>query len=170
MRLRALQHRIAAASRFVSHRTGRFRSNCFRCPSACVNIHPLQACFQISKPHRRMHVPISCCTSSSPFAASTSAIHRKPSHTRRSSRCCTGPFGASPGNSQGYRRKTSHNRRSVFCCNICAPQELQARQSHFAFAISRAVKRQVFEWASRESGKMGVTDHYDGEAAYFADI
>jgi DNA-directed RNA polymerase specialized sigma24 family protein len=42
--------------------------------------------------------------------------------------------------------------------------ELQARQSHFAFAISRAVKRQVFEWASRESGKMGVTDQYDGEA------
>lgn len=43
-------------------------------------------------------------------------------------------------------------------------QELQARQSHFAFAISRAVKRQVFEWASRESGKMGVTNHYDSTA------
>ena len=41
--------------------------------------------------------------------------------------------------------------------------ELQARQSHFAFAISRAVKRRVFEWASRESGTTGVTNHFDGE-------
>ena len=51
-----------------------------------------------------------------------------------------------------------------FLLQYLCSQELQARQSHFAFAISRAVKRQVFEWASRESGKMGVTDHYDGEA------
>ena len=29
--------------------------------------------------------------------------------------------------------------------------ELHSRQSHFAFAISRAVKRKVFEWAQRES-------------------
>lgn len=42
-------------------------------------------------------------------------------------------------------------------------RELQARQSHFAFAISRAVKRQLFEWASRESGTTGVTNHYDSE-------
>jgi hypothetical protein len=33
--------------------------------------------------------------------------------------------------------------------------ELRARQSHFAFAISRAVKRQVFEWANREGGRNG---------------
>jgi DNA-directed RNA polymerase specialized sigma24 family protein len=50
-----------------------------------------------------------------------------------------------------------------FLLQYLRSQELQARQSHFAFAISRAVKRQVFEWASRESGKTGVTDHYDGE-------
>jgi DNA-directed RNA polymerase specialized sigma24 family protein len=50
-----------------------------------------------------------------------------------------------------------------FLLQYLQSQELQARQSHFAFAISRAVKRQVFEWASRESGRMGVTDHYDGE-------
>ena len=31
--------------------------------------------------------------------------------------------------------------------------ESQARQSHFAFAISRAVKRRVFEWARREGTK-----------------
>jgi hypothetical protein len=41
--------------------------------------------------------------------------------------------------------------------------ELQARQSHFAFAISRAVKRQLFEWAIRESGKLALTNHYDEE-------
>ena len=34
--------------------------------------------------------------------------------------------------------------------------ELQARQSHFAFAISRAVKRKVFEWARRESTDCAV--------------
>lgn len=31
-------------------------------------------------------------------------------------------------------------------------EELQKRQSHFAFTISRAVKRQMFEWANREVG------------------
>ena len=51
-----------------------------------------------------------------------------------------------------------------FLLQYLRSRELEARQSHFAFAISRAVKRQVFEWASRESGKMGVTDLYDSEA------
>ncbi len=41
--------------------------------------------------------------------------------------------------------------------------ELRARQSHFAFAISRAVKRQVFEWANRECGQNGVMNHGNGE-------
>jgi DNA-directed RNA polymerase specialized sigma24 family protein len=41
--------------------------------------------------------------------------------------------------------------------------ELRLRQSHFAFAISRAVKRQVFEWANRESGRTGLLRYYDGE-------
>jgi DNA-directed RNA polymerase specialized sigma24 family protein len=41
--------------------------------------------------------------------------------------------------------------------------ELQTRQSHFAFAISRAVKRQVFAWATRESGKTGLLRYYDSE-------
>jgi DNA-directed RNA polymerase specialized sigma24 family protein len=40
--------------------------------------------------------------------------------------------------------------------------ELEARKSHFAFAISRAVKRQVFEWANREGGQNGVMNHGDG--------
>ena len=51
-----------------------------------------------------------------------------------------------------------------FLLQYLRSHELQARQSHFAFAISRAVKRQVFEWANRESGTSGVTEHYDGEA------
>jgi DNA-directed RNA polymerase specialized sigma24 family protein len=51
-----------------------------------------------------------------------------------------------------------------FLLQYLRSQELQARQSHFAFAISRTVKRQMFEWASRESGTMGVTNHYEGEA------
>jgi hypothetical protein len=41
---------------------------------------------------------------------------------------------------------------------------LRSRRSHYAFAISRAVKRQVFEWANRESGKTGVLDHCNAEA------
>jgi hypothetical protein len=38
--------------------------------------------------------------------------------------------------------------------------ELHTRQSHFAFAISRAVKRKIFEWAQRESRGNG-TSHPD---------
>ncbi|HET9377773.1 MAG TPA: hypothetical protein VFO40_22565 [Chthoniobacterales bacterium] len=41
--------------------------------------------------------------------------------------------------------------------------ELRARQSHFAFAISRAVKRQVFEWANREGGRNGPLNHGSAE-------
>jgi len=48
-----------------------------------------------------------------------------------------------------------------FLLQYLRSDELQARHSHFAFAISRAVKRQVFEWASRESGKTGLLRYYD---------
>src|SRR4029077_1050496 len=37
-------------------------------------------------------------------------------------------------------------------------QEMQTRKSHFAFAISRTVKRQLFEWGRRESQKNAVSD------------
>jgi hypothetical protein len=37
--------------------------------------------------------------------------------------------------------------------------ELLARSSHLAFAISRAVKRRVFKWASRESGRNRAATH-----------
>jgi hypothetical protein len=40
---------------------------------------------------------------------------------------------------------------------------LQARQSHFAFAISRAVKREAFAWAAREGSKYARLDH-EGDA------
>ena len=50
-----------------------------------------------------------------------------------------------------------------FLLQFLRSNELQKRQSHFAFAISRAVKRQLFEWASRESGKTGLLNHFDGE-------
>ena len=46
-----------------------------------------------------------------------------------------------------------------FLLQYLRSEELEARQSHFAFAISRAVKRQVFEWASRESAKLRLTNH-----------
>jgi DNA-directed RNA polymerase specialized sigma24 family protein len=36
--------------------------------------------------------------------------------------------------------------------------ELRTRQSHFAFAISRTVKRQVFKWANREGGRNGTVN------------
>jgi len=38
---------------------------------------------------------------------------------------------------------------------------LQARTSYFAFAISRAVKRQVFEWAIREGEQHGLVNPQD---------
>jgi DNA-directed RNA polymerase specialized sigma24 family protein len=50
-----------------------------------------------------------------------------------------------------------------FLLQYLRSDELRMRQSHFAFAISRAVKRQVFEWAYRESGRTGLLRYYDGE-------
>ena len=43
-----------------------------------------------------------------------------------------------------------------FLLQFLRSDEMQARQSHFAFAISRAVKRQVFAWAGREGAKDGL--------------
>jgi DNA-directed RNA polymerase specialized sigma24 family protein len=45
-----------------------------------------------------------------------------------------------------------------FLVQVLRSAELAARQSHFAFAISRAVKRQSFEWANRESTVAGNQD------------
>jgi DNA-directed RNA polymerase specialized sigma24 family protein len=43
---------------------------------------------------------------------------------------------------------------SVFL-QVLRSDQMERRQSHFAFAISRAVKRQLFEWASREGSVHG---------------
>jgi hypothetical protein len=51
-----------------------------------------------------------------------------------------------------------------FLLQYLRSEELQTRQSHFAFAISRAVKRQLFQWANRESAKTGALNHYDRES------
>jgi DNA-directed RNA polymerase specialized sigma24 family protein len=51
-----------------------------------------------------------------------------------------------------------------FLLQYLRSDELASRRSHFAFAISRAVKRQVFEWANRESGKTGLLRYYDDES------
>jgi hypothetical protein len=40
-------------------------------------------------------------------------------------------------------------------------EQLQARTSYVAFAISRAVKRQVFEWAIREGAQHGLVNPLD---------
>jgi hypothetical protein len=39
--------------------------------------------------------------------------------------------------------------------------DLRVRQSHFAFAISRGVKREVFAWAAREGLKQSLLTHSD---------
>lgn len=38
---------------------------------------------------------------------------------------------------------------------VLRSEQVEKRQSHFAFAISRAVKRQLFEWAGREGAVHG---------------
>jgi DNA-directed RNA polymerase specialized sigma24 family protein len=50
-----------------------------------------------------------------------------------------------------------------FLLQYLRSNELHIRQSHFAFAISRALKRQMFEWANRESAKTGLLRYYDDE-------
>ena len=46
-----------------------------------------------------------------------------------------------------------------FLLQFLRSEELSARQSHFAFAISRAIKRQMFEWGNREGERNGVANH-----------
>lgn len=41
--------------------------------------------------------------------------------------------------------------------------EMRSRRTHFAFAISRNVKRHIFEWAKRESEKEARLDHPTNE-------
>jgi hypothetical protein len=50
-----------------------------------------------------------------------------------------------------------------FLLQFLRSEEMQIRQTHFAFAISRAVKRQVFEWARREGMKDALLDRRGGD-------
>ncbi len=46
----------------------------------------------------------------------------------------------------------------TFLLQTLRSEEMQARRSHFAFAISRAVKRQLFVWAGREGTNDALLD------------
>lgn len=63
----------------------------------------------------------------------------------------------------GFAQEDITQQALTFLLQYLRSAELDARQSHFAFAISRAVKRQVFEWANRESGKTGLLRYSDAE-------
>ena len=45
-----------------------------------------------------------------------------------------------------------------FLLEFLRSRELHERESHFAFAISRAVKRELFEWGRREGRKIAALD------------
>jgi hypothetical protein len=45
-----------------------------------------------------------------------------------------------------------------FLLEFLSSQELRKRESHFAFAISRAVKRQLFEWGRHEGRRIAALD------------
>jgi hypothetical protein len=55
-----------------------------------------------------------------------------------------------------------------FLLEFLRSQELQKRESHFAFAISRAVKRQLFEWGRREGRKLTALDQSSDGPPLFA--
>ena len=44
--------------------------------------------------------------------------------------------------------------------------EMRTRDSHFAFAIARSVKRHIFEWAKQESTKAALLDHANAEVSF----
>lgn len=50
-----------------------------------------------------------------------------------------------------------------FFLEFLRSDEMRVRRSHFAFAISREVKRQVFTWADRESRKIALLDNLNAE-------
>ena len=52
---------------------------------------------------------------------------------------------------------------SVFL-EVLRSEQIKMRQSHFAFAISRAVKRQLFEWAGREGTVHGWGESEDQQS------
>jgi DNA-directed RNA polymerase specialized sigma24 family protein len=67
------------------------------------------------------------------------------------------------GQQPGLPKEDITQQALSFLLQYLRSDELRARQSHFAFAISRAVKRQIFAWASREGGKTGPLRYCDDE-------
>ena len=63
----------------------------------------------------------------------------------------------------GLAREDIAQQALSFLLEYLRSAELEARRSHFAFAISRAVKREVFAWANRESEKTRLLRYYDSE-------
>jgi DNA-directed RNA polymerase specialized sigma24 family protein len=64
----------------------------------------------------------------------------------------------------GLQREDIAQQALRFLLEYLGSADFQARRSHLAFAISRAVKRQLFPWAKREGGKTGLLIHLNGEA------
>jgi DNA-directed RNA polymerase specialized sigma24 family protein len=57
-----------------------------------------------------------------------------------------------------------------FFLEFLGSAEMKTRRSHFAYAIAREVKRNIFEWAKRESRKAALLDHADAEATIFIEL
>jgi DNA-directed RNA polymerase specialized sigma24 family protein len=66
--------------------------------------------------------------------------------------------------SQLTRADITQQALSVFL-QVLRSEQVEKRQSHFAFAISRAMKRQLFEWAGREGAVHGSPRGEEGKAA-----
>ena len=54
-----------------------------------------------------------------------------------------------------------------FLLQYLASADLQARPSHYAFAISRAVKRKLFEWAGRQRRVASIEDLQNANLTFF---
>jgi DNA-directed RNA polymerase specialized sigma24 family protein len=67
------------------------------------------------------------------------------------------------GQQAGLAQEDITQQALSFLLEYLRSAELLARHSHFAFAISRSVKRQVFAWATHEGGKTGLWHYYDEE-------
>jgi DNA-directed RNA polymerase specialized sigma24 family protein len=48
--------------------------------------------------------------------------------------------------------------------DVLRSSEMQKRNSHYAFAVARGVKRRIFRWASRESRNAALLDHSELDA------
>jgi DNA-directed RNA polymerase specialized sigma24 family protein len=66
------------------------------------------------------------------------------------------------------RAEITQQALSVFL-QVLHSEQMQTRKSHFAFAISRAMKRQLFAWASREGSVHGRAEEEVQDVAQLTD-